>query len=164
MSAGFSGWAVCFCTATWGTAFKSTSSAGSSDDGASVLRQFRGFRGEPDEHVGVEEDHFDVLFHSTGMGDSISPTILTFPIMNPKMAFLSDWAGTTLTIGVPRLVTLTGSPVAWTFLITARQRALKVPAGMRFTGNRCVLVAGGYPASGGRTCRDPRDSTQASIG
>ncbi len=42
-----------------------------------------------------EEDHF--VIHSTGMGDTISPTILTFPIMNPKMALLSghnldDWS------------------------------------------------------------------------
>ena len=53
-----------------------------------------------------------MLSHLTGIGDSISPTILTFPIMNPKMSFFSDWTGTTLTTGVPRLVTMIGSPVA----------------------------------------------------
>ena len=77
-----------------------------------MLGQFCWFSGEPNEHVGVEQDHFVVLSHSTGIGDSISPTILTFPVMNPKISFFSDWAGTTLTTGVPRLVTMTGSPVA----------------------------------------------------
>src|SRR6516165_12043664 len=88
----------------------SPTSAGSPDGRVSMLRQFCGFTGEPNEHVSIEQDHFVVLSHSTGIGDSISPTILTFPDIDPKMSIFSGWAGITLTIGVPRLVTMTGSP------------------------------------------------------
>jgi hypothetical protein len=48
-------------------------------------------------------------FHSTGMGDSISPTIFTFPFMKPNKLFGWVSTGTTLTTGFPRLVTTTGS-------------------------------------------------------
>jgi len=48
---------------------------------------------------GIEQDHFFVTYHSTGTGDSISPTILTFSAMNPKMSFFSESTGTTFTVG-----------------------------------------------------------------
>src|ERR1700730_10543244 len=104
----------------------------SADGRASLFGQFYRFRGEPNQYVGIEQDHFFVTAHSTGTGDSISPTILTFRAMNPKMSFFSDSTGTTLTIGAPRLVTMTGSPVILTFFMMARQRALKDPEGICF--------------------------------
>src|SRR5947208_14992748 len=83
----------------------------SADGRASLFGQFHWFRGEPNQYVGIEQDHFFVTSHSTGIGDSISPTILTFPTMNPKMSFFSDSTGSTLTTRAPRLVRMTGSPV-----------------------------------------------------
>ena len=37
-------------------------------------------------HEYDEQNHRFVTSHSTGIGDSISPTILTLPAMNPKMS------------------------------------------------------------------------------
>src|ERR1700740_1465663 len=82
----------------------------------------------------IKQNHRFVISHSTGIGDSISPTILTLPVMNPKMSLFSASAGTTLTTGAPRLVTTTGAPVACTCFMTARQCALNAPAGICFTG------------------------------
>src|SRR5260370_8314104 len=92
-----------------------------------MLGQFCWFSGEPNKHVGVEQDHFVVLSHSTGIGDSISPTILTFPVMNPKMSFFADWPGTTLTTGAPPLLTMTPSPVPSTFLSSSAHPSLQLP-------------------------------------
>src|SRR5712664_757709 len=75
-----------------------------------------------------------VTSRSAGIGDSISPTILTRPAMQPKMSLLSAAAGTTFTTGAPRLVTTTGSPVACTCFMTVRQCALNAPAGICFMG------------------------------
>src|ERR1700676_1827428 len=89
----------------------SAGSMGAADSRGSLFGQFFRFAGEPHQHMGIEQDHFFVISHSTGMGDSISPTILTFPVRPPKMLFFSGSAGTTLTTGAPRLVMMTGSPV-----------------------------------------------------
>jgi hypothetical protein len=40
---------------------------------------------ESHQYLGIEQNHRFVTCHSTGIGDSISPTILTLPAMNPKM-------------------------------------------------------------------------------
>jgi len=65
-------------------------------------------------------------------GDSMSPTILAFPAMKPKISSFSCLMGTTFTTGFPRLVTMTGSPVAWISFITFKQRALKALARICF--------------------------------
>jgi hypothetical protein len=67
-------------------------------------------------------------------GDSISPTILNSPAINPKISSFSAPTGITFTTGFPRLVTITGSPVAWTSFITFRQRALNALARICFMG------------------------------
>src|SRR5258706_14339372 len=82
------------------------------------------------------------------MGDSTSPTILTFPTMDPSRPGVSLSTGTSLTMGFPRFVTMTGSPVACTSFITARQRALKAPAGMKdvqATGEPVIVTKRGKP-------------------
>src|ERR1700687_65070 len=109
--------------------------SGSPADGpAGLFGQFCRFSRKPYQYICIEQNHRFVTSHSTGIGDSISPTILTLPDMNPKMSLFSASAGTTLTTGAPRLVTTTGSPVACTCFMTVRQCALNAPAGICFMG------------------------------
>src|SRR6266403_1565483 len=84
------------------------------DGSAGLFGQFCRFSRKPNQYMGIQQNHRFVTSHSTGIGDSISPTILTLPAMNPKISLFSASAGTTLTTGAPRLVTTTGSPVACT--------------------------------------------------
>src|ERR1700730_7951035 len=107
--------------------------SGSPADGpAGLLGQSCRFSRKPNQYMCIEQNHRFLTAHSTGMGDSISPTILTLPAMNPKMSLFPASAGTILTTGAPRLVTTTGSPVACTCFMTVRQCALNAPAGICF--------------------------------
>src|SRR6266480_3536878 len=111
--------------------------AGRTDSGGGLFREFRGIAGEPNQDVGIQEDHFFMNFHcfSGTTGLSISPVILNSPAMKPKRLFLRGSTGTTFTTGVPRLVTMTGSPVAWTSFMIERHRALKTLARI------CLMVS-----------------------
>src|SRR6266480_1932347 len=107
---------------------------GRTDSGGGLFREFRGVAGEPNQDVGIQEDHFFMTFHCfSGTTEfSISPVILNSPAMKPKRLFLRGSTGTTFTTGVPRLVTMTGSPVAWTSFMIERHRALKTLARICF--------------------------------
>src|SRR6266480_2123096 len=110
---------------------------GRTDSGGGLFREFRGVAGEPNQDVGIQEDHFFMTFHCfSGTTEfSISPVILNSPAMKPKRLFLRGSTGTTFTTGVPRLVTMTGSPVAWTSFMIERHRALKTLARI------CLMVS-----------------------
>src|SRR6266566_9148089 len=107
---------------------------GRTDSRGGLFREFRGVAGEPNQDVGIQEDHFFMTFHcfSGTTRLSISPVILNSPAMKPKRLFLRGSTGTTFTTGVPRLVTMTGSPVAWTSFMIERHRALKTLARICF--------------------------------
>src|SRR6267154_3486295 len=107
---------------------------GRTDSVGGLFREFRGIAGEPNQDVGIQEDHLFMTFHcfSGTTGFSISPVILNSPAMKPKRLFLRGSTGTTFTTGVPRLVTMTGSPVAWTSFMIERHRALKTLARICF--------------------------------
>ncbi len=51
--------------------------------------------------------------------------------MNPKRLLFFVSTGTTFTIGVPRFVTTTGSPVVWISFMIVKQRALNALAPIR---------------------------------
>src|SRR5208282_6095638 len=88
--------------------------------------------GQPKQNVRVQQDHFFLVTpHSTGIGDSISPTARAFPAMNPKMSRFSPSNGTTLATGLPLLVITSGSPVASTASRSDRHWALNFPAATR---------------------------------
>jgi len=66
----------------------------------------------------------------------MSPVISNSPVIKPNSFASPVSAGTTFTSGAPRFVTSTGSPVAWTLFMTARQRALNALAWILFMVHR----------------------------
>src|SRR6266446_3973144 len=61
---------------------------GRTDSRGGLFREFRGVAGEPNQDVGIQEDHFFMTFHCfSGTTWSISPVILNSPAMKPKRLF-----------------------------------------------------------------------------
>src|SRR6267143_3524801 len=61
---------------------------GRTDSVGGLFREFRGIAGEPNQDVGIQEDHFFMTFHCfSGSTWSISPVILNSPAMKPKRLF-----------------------------------------------------------------------------